>query len=583
MSRRWVVFVLAGMLLTLAALPAGAAPRAGPCVPGITYDSGCDVDHDGDVDIVDIGLIAGHFGRSGTWVGGTTWSLTGNAATVPGPNFLGTTDNQAVHIRVNNTRALLIQPTASGSPNIVAGYALNDVSSNVVGATISGGGGPTNVTTNHVGDNFGVVVGGASNRAGDYDGVPTDAQYAVVTGGGANTATSQGATVSGGDDNDATGNQATVRGGRENWASAERSTVAGGYNNTATGVNASIGGGALHFASGDNARIAGGSDNTTAGQNPTVGGGLANEATATGSSVGGGSGNWAYAGSYGTIPGGSTNTASGAYSLAIGYRAKATSQGSLVWADPSGTDFTSTGTNTLRVRSTGGSEFDANNGSYGMSVNNAGTGNGLQTYASTSEGTNWAALFASNGGTSPGLYAISGGTYAAYFADPISVNGGCTGCDLLVIAINASAEVIQPSDVVAAAGMHSPLAGSGTPVLRIRAADARGALGVADRRLAITRSQHAGQAFDSPQAIDGAIQPGDYLLVVAQGLAQVRVASGESFSPGQRLTVAEAAGRARAVRDVEPRGFDTPIVGIALDAPNPTTGLVPVLVTAHAN
>jgi hypothetical protein len=37
------------------------------------------------------------------------------------------------------------------------------------------------------------------------------------------------------------------------------------------------------------------------------------------------------------------------------------------------------------------------------------------------------------------------------------------------------------------------------------------------------------------------------------------------------------------VRDVEARGFNTPIIGIVLDAPDSTTGLAPVLVTALAN
>jgi hypothetical protein len=36
------------------------------------------------------------------------WTLTGNVGTNPANNFLGTTDNQALQIRVNNARALRI-------------------------------------------------------------------------------------------------------------------------------------------------------------------------------------------------------------------------------------------------------------------------------------------------------------------------------------------------------------------------------------------------------------------------------------------------------------------------------------------
>jgi hypothetical protein len=33
----------------------------------LVYDPACDVDHDGDVDIFDIQLTAGHWNRSGAW------------------------------------------------------------------------------------------------------------------------------------------------------------------------------------------------------------------------------------------------------------------------------------------------------------------------------------------------------------------------------------------------------------------------------------------------------------------------------------------------------------------------------------
>lgn len=38
------------------------------------------------------------------------WTTTGNSGTTPGTNFIGTTDNKPFEVRVNNGRALRIQP-----------------------------------------------------------------------------------------------------------------------------------------------------------------------------------------------------------------------------------------------------------------------------------------------------------------------------------------------------------------------------------------------------------------------------------------------------------------------------------------
>src|SRR6185503_11390925 len=64
-----------------------------------------------------------------------------------------------------------------------------------------------------------------------------------------------------------------------------------------------------------------------------------------------------------TVPGGWLNTASGHYSLAAGWRAKALHRGAFVWADATlgpngiGLDFASTSSNQFLVRATGGAYF----------------------------------------------------------------------------------------------------------------------------------------------------------------------------------------------------------------------------------
>lgn len=164
-------------------------------------------------------------GDDDTGPAGGFWSLTGNAGTSPSTNFLGTTDNQALELRVNNARALRIVPDDI-SPNLIGGHSSNAVTAGTRGATI-GGGGYGGVGANEVTGSYGTVSGGAEN-----------------------TSTSVGATVGGGGNNDAAGLY---------------STVGGGYVNRAGGGYATVGGGIYHIADGEQATIPGGYDNEAAG------------------------------------------------------------------------------------------------------------------------------------------------------------------------------------------------------------------------------------------------------------------------------------------------------------------------------
>lgn len=159
------------------------------------------------------------------------WKLTGNAGTNPATNFLGTTGNQALELRVNSARALRLEPNAT-SPNLIGGYSGYSVTAGVYGATI--GGGAASDHTNRVTDDYGTVGGGISNRAGDNAGTTSDRSYATVGGGDGNTASGEHATVGGGGGNTASGDDATVGGGWLNYAGADGATVPGGYWATAT-------------------------------------------------------------------------------------------------------------------------------------------------------------------------------------------------------------------------------------------------------------------------------------------------------------------------------------------------------------
>jgi hypothetical protein len=121
--------------------------------------------------------------------GASGWSLTGNAGTTAGVNFMGTTDDKPLELRANGQPSLKLQyaTTQPSSPNawenginVAGGFWGNFVNSSYVGGTIAGGGyyqasfigtfdGPH---PNYVGGNFGTVGGGYDNIAYEAATVP---------------------------------------------------------------------------------------------------------------------------------------------------------------------------------------------------------------------------------------------------------------------------------------------------------------------------------------------------------------------------------------------------------------------------
>jgi trimeric autotransporter adhesin len=280
------------------------------------------------------------------------WKLAGNAGTAPGTDFLGTTDNQALELKVNGARALRIEPSNASIPNLVGGFFANAVQSGVYGATIAGGGEYS--YPNLVTDYFATVGGGSGNQAGDQDVLQNldSASYATVAGGSENVAGGPFAAVGGGRLNEARGDEATVAGGEGNSAQGRRSAVDGGEGNTASGNESFVASGVGNFAGGDSSFVSG-NRNTASGAASVVDGGGTNTASGIASAIGGGIQNTAY-GTDSAVPGGFQNVAGGNYSLAAGTQAKATQDGSFVWGDRTFTDLTSPAVNTFSVRATGG-------------------------------------------------------------------------------------------------------------------------------------------------------------------------------------------------------------------------------------
>ncbi|HTD22641.1 MAG TPA: tail fiber domain-containing protein [Terriglobales bacterium] len=228
------------------------------------------------------------------------WLLGGNSGTgctsSPCVDFLGTTDNTSLEFRVNNNRALRIEPATDRfygfSPNVIGGFSGNYVTgAGVGGATIAGGGASGLVNT--VSAHFGAVGGGYNNTA----------------------------------------------------SGTFASTVAGGFSNTANGQDAVVGGGQRNTSSGFfGSTVAGGNENTASGELSTVCGGQLNLA----------SGDWS------TIPGGDRNTASGAFSFAAGRNANTNNHvGAFVWGDDSVgvINLLATADNQFTARAVGGFNF----------------------------------------------------------------------------------------------------------------------------------------------------------------------------------------------------------------------------------
>ena len=294
--------------------------------------------------------------------GGSGWDLTGNAGTNPATNFLGTTDNQPLVVRVNNDTAFRIVPHNFG-PILIGGHRTNSVESDSWSATIGGGidntigsdnrystigGGRDNSISNgaymstiaggnvlHIGDSAesSTIAGGSINQIGSFS------SYSVISGGLNNFVASQspGGGIGGGSGNriGQGAEHATISGGKngEIGLSAPYSVIAGGDSNVVQRLAAysivvggrdnkvdtaatysALGGGTLNRIGvrSTHSVIDGGWNNEIEASNQasTIGGGSSHVIEENGleNTIGGGTSNTiADSTNYGTIGGGWTN------------------------------------------------------------------------------------------------------------------------------------------------------------------------------------------------------------------------------------------------------------------------------------
>lgn len=231
------------------------------------------------------------------------WRASGNGGTTPGAQFVGTTDNQPLELKVNGFRALRLEPSPnnfsySNCVNVIGGSLANVINSGLHGVTIGGG-------------------GGWYNFSGSYLSLANVASVDL----------------------------STIAGGELNFCSGFVGAIGGGSENTNSGVGGTIAGGESNLSGGDGSAVGGGQFNISSGSDSTVGGGYNNAAT----------------NQYATVPGGYYNVAGGKRSFAVGQYALALHDGSFVWSDGMVTPFATSGANQFLVHAAGGVGINLNN------------------------------------------------------------------------------------------------------------------------------------------------------------------------------------------------------------------------------
>jgi hypothetical protein len=162
--------------------------------------------------------------------GGNDWSLTGNSGTTYGTDFLGTSDNEPLELKVNGVVAETLWPFTSGNVSVALGPNSFFGTSGQGGSFVGPGGGPG--------------YGSAANI--------TYGDYCVIGGGYGNQITVLGSVysvIAGGDNNILSGECAVISGGFNNTNAGEYATIPGGANNSVSSA------GTYGFAAGDNATV----------------------------------------------------------------------------------------------------------------------------------------------------------------------------------------------------------------------------------------------------------------------------------------------------------------------------------------
>ncbi len=192
----------------------------------------------------------------------------------------------------------------------------------------------------------------------------------------------------------------------------------------------------------------------------------------------------------------------------------------------------------------GKSEADEGRGVYGEADNAAG---GVGVEGSGTVGTG----VYGNASDGHGVYGYTGkvsNNYGLYTEDNLySLNFHTMGARMQVMQ-NSGTEALEPGDVVAFGGIGAPLEAGGQPVIQVvgaASANSTAVAGVVHSRFNVEALGTGPEQTVSEITPEGSVSPGEYLLVVVQGPAQVKASAlAASIQSGDLLSSAGRAGYA---------------------------------------
>ncbi len=135
---------------------------------------------------------------------------------------------------------------------------------------------------------------------------------------------------------------------------------------------------------------------------------------------------------------------------------------------------------------------------------------------------------------------------------------------IMNVAQNGGSEALEPGDVVVFSGISAPLETMGSPVVQVakaKSANSTAVAGVVYQRFNIEALAEESKA-DLEVTSAGPVMPGEYLLLVVQGPAQVKASAlAGAIRPGDLLSSAGQVGHAAKVAEVKVEGVIMTVPG----------------------
>lgn len=254
---------------------------------------------------------------------------------------------------------------------------------------------------------------------------------------------------------------------------------------------------------------------------------------------------------------------------------------------------------------------------YGEGVH--GYGSGTQTEGVLGTAESGAGVYGISD-TGIGVRGQSTSSWGLFTSQSLYVGGSCTGCTIAYIGLNTGDSTLEYGDVVSVSGVSLPLKGGQSPVMNVGLAGttAAEATGVVLSRAVIEpidkrvpsedveavninevvnangestlpdqvlqrRNYDQRETIEIASMTEGSVAPGDYLFIVVQGLAQVKVdAAGGAINAGDGLVAGD--GQFVKAEPVEVMAGDTVVLqqprtlGQALESLPEGQGLIWVLI-----